>query len=274
MAMKPAHLERQLFDYLNGALGASAVQEVEQHLAECPECAAAAELLRALKSARRSEVSAAREPERVEHPDASDIAAVFYGKSSPARAETAAHVANCRSCAEEISEYARAEAAASAYNPADHVSGEVPAASWEMIREWEESSFAKPRPASEVISQELLSKLFKLVGERRDWLREARPTTTDAAAGAEKPKPVPVIVVDRSGQLRSVEIFEKVTDLSGAVVLRHAAKSERFDNKAVHLLHDAGGRKRVVSYRVQNDSIRLEEASGEEGPTDCFIVED
>ena len=272
MAIKPAHLDRQLFDYLSGALGTPAVQEVEQHLAECPECAAAAELFRALKSTRRAEVSTAREPG--EHPDASEIAALFYGKSSRARAETAAHVANCRSCAEEISEYARAEAAASAYNPAEHVSGEVPATSWEMIREWEESSFATPRPASDVIGQELLSKLFKLVGERRDWLREARPTTTDAAAGAAKPKAVPVIVVDRSGQLRSVEIFEKVTDLSGAGVLRHAAKSERFDNKAVHSLHDAGGRKRVVSYRVQNDSIRLEEASGEEGPADYFIVED
>jgi hypothetical protein len=272
MAVKPVHLERQLFDYLSGGLGAPAVQEVEQHLAECPECAAAAKLFRALKSARRSEVSTGRGHD--EHPDASDIAAFFYGKSSRARAQTAAHVANCRSCADEISEYARAEAAASAYNPADHISSEVPAASWEMIREWEESSFAKPRPASDVIDQELLSRLFKLVGERRDWLREARPTTTDAAAGAETPKAVPVIVVDRSGQLRSVEIFEKVTDLSGAGVLRHAAKSERFDNKAVHLLHDARGRKRVVSYRVQNDSIRLEESSGEEGPADYFIVED
>jgi len=272
MAMKPAHLERQLFDYLSGALDASAVQEVEQHLAECPECAAAAELFRALKSARGSEVSTGSEPDA--HPDASDIASLFYGKSSRARAETAAHVAICPSCAKEISEYARAEAAASAYNPAEHVSGEVAATSWEMIREWEESSFAKPRPASEVIGQELLSKLFKLVGERRDWLREARPTTTDAAAGAGKHKAVPVIVVDRSGQLRSVEIFEKVTDLSGAGVLRHAARSERFDNKTVHLLHDAGGRKHVVSCRVQNDSIRLEEAGGDEGPADYFIVED
>ena len=272
MAMKPAHLERQLFDYLSGALDASAVQEVEQHLADCPECAATAELFRALKSARGSEVSTGSEPHT--HPDASDIASLFHGKSSRARAETAAHVAICLSCAKEISEYARAEAAASAYNPADHLSGEVPATSWEMIREWEESSFAKPRPATSVIDQELLSKLFKLIGERRDWLREARPTTTDAVAGAGKHKAVPVIVVDRSGQLRSVEIFEKVTDLSGAGILRHAARSERFDNNTVHLLHDAGGRKHVVSYRVQNDSIRLEEAGGDEGPADYFIVED
>jgi hypothetical protein len=272
MAVKPAHLEGQLFDYLGGALGASAVQEVEQHLAECPKCAAAAELFRALKSARRSEVSTAREP--YEHPDASEIAALFYGKSSRARAKTAAHVANCRSCAREISEYARAEAAASAYNPAEHVSGEVPATSWEMIREWEESSFAKTRPASDVISQELLSKLFKLIDERRDWLREARPTTTDAAGGAENPNAVPVIVVDRSGQLRRVEIFEKDIDASGADVLRHAEKSSRFDEKIVHVLRDAEGQQRVVSYRVRLDSIRIEEAGGEEGLADYFIVED
>jgi hypothetical protein len=143
-----------------------------------------------------------------------------------------------------------------------------------MIREWEESSFAKPRPASDVISQELLSKLFKLVDERRDWLREARPTTTDAAAGAEKPKAVPVIVVDRSGQLRSVEIFEKAIDASGADVLRHAEKSSRFDEKIVHVLRDAEGQQRVASYRVRLDSIRIEEANRAEETADYFIVED
>ncbi len=207
------------------------------------------------------------------HPDASEIAALFYGKSSSARPRTAAHVATCQSCAEELSEYARAEAAASLYNPAASASGEVPAASWEMIREWEESSFAKPRPATELIGQELLAKLFNLIGERRGWLRDAHRRATNPAAGTANTEGVSVIVVDRSGEVRSVEIFEKVTDASGANVLRHVDKSVRFDNKPVHVLHDADGRQRVVSSRVQSDTIQLEEASCEER-TDYFIIEE
>lgn len=272
MARKAAHPDKQLFDYLNGALDAQAVQEVEEHFAACSQCASAAEIVRALKSARR--VSSAGDSARNDHPDASEIAGLFYGKSARARGETAAHVAMCPSCVEEIAEYARAEAAASAYNPADNVSGEVPATTWEMIREWEESSFAKPRPTSEAISQDLLAKLFNLLGERRDWLRDARRSTADSPAVTSKQKGVPVIVVDRSGQLRSVEMFERVTDASGIGVLRHAAKSERFNNKSVHVLHDADGRQRVVSYRVQSDSIRLEEASAAEETAEYFIIED
>lgn len=259
-----------MFDYLNGALEAPAVQEVEEHFAVCPECAAAAELVRALKSARRPENSTTAEHES-EHPNPSEIAALFYGKPARGRTQTAAHVATCRSCAADIAEYARAEAVASAYNSAEHASGEVPAMAWEMIREWEESSFAKPRPATEVIGQELLAKLFILLGERKDWLREARRSSADSPAGASKQKAVPVIVVDRSGQLQSVEMFERVTDSTGTGVLRHAAKSERFNDKSVHVLH---GRQRVVSYRVQFDSIRLEEPIAAEETTNYFIIED
>ena len=268
MARKPAHPDTQLFDYLSGALDASAVRELEAHLDACPDCARAAQLLRALKSARHVTVSAVSE-----HPDTSEIAALFYGKSSRARAQTRAHVATCQSCAEEIAEYARAEAYASEYNPADHASGEVPSASWEMIREWEESSFAKPRASSEAISQDLLAKLFKLIGERPDWLREARRTATEAAAGAAS-RGVPVIVVDRSGALRSVEMFERMTDASGAGVLRHATKSERFDARPVHALHEADGRQRVVSYRIHLDTIRLEDARAASEMADYFIIEE
>jgi putative zinc finger protein len=262
MARKPAHPDRQLFDYLSGSLEASSAGRVEQHLNGCSECARAARLFRTLKSMRQVSAEGG-----LVHPDASEIAALFYSKSS-ARPQTAAHVATCQSCAEDLSQYARAEAAASLYNPAEQALGEVPASSWEMIGEWEESSFAKPRPATEVIGQELLAKLFNLIGERRNWLRDA-----DSAAGTANTEGVSVIVVDRSGEVRSVEMFERVTDASGADVLRHADRSERFDNKPVHVLHEADGRQRVVSYRVQSDTIRFEEESSEER-ADFFIIED
>jgi hypothetical protein len=266
MARKPAHPDKQLFDYLSGALDGQAAQTVEEHLASCSECGSAAELVRLLKSARQISPD--------QHPDAGEIAAVFYGKSTRARAETAAHIAICRSCASEIGEYARAEAAASKYNPAKHTPGQVPAAAWEMIGEWEDSSFAKPKPANEVIGHELLAKLFNILGQRKVWLREARRTTATGAAGASTQKGVPVIVVDRSGQLRSVEMFEKVIDATGADVLRHAEKSDRFDEKTVHVLHDADGGQRVASYRVRFDSIRIDEGGADEETTDYFIIED
>ncbi|MFY9609923.1 MAG: zf-HC2 domain-containing protein [Blastocatellia bacterium] len=270
MARKPAHPDRQLFDYLSGALEASSARRVEQHLNGCPECARAAGLFRALKSTRQVSTAGG-----LAHPDASEIAALFYGKSSSARPRAAAHVATCRSCAEELSEYAWAEAAASLYNPAARASGEVPAASWEMIREWEESSFAKPRPASEVIGQELLSKLFNLIGERRDWLGDALRTGTDPAGGTAITEAVSVIVVDRSGEVRSVELFERVTDASGADVLRHADKSERFDNKAVHVLLDLGGAETVVNSEIiRKDSVRLPARDDRHPDAEYFIIED
>lgn len=272
MAKKSAHPDRHLFDYMSGTLDALSAREVEEHLAACSECARTSDLVRVLRSASRGGSLTTQEP-GTEHPDASQIAALFYGKASGARRETAAHVATCRSCTEEISEYARADAAASAYKPAEHARGEVPAAAWDMIRDWEESSFAKPKPASEVISHELLAKLFNLLSERKDWLREVRRSTADSRAGASSFEGVPVIVVDRSGRLRTVELFEKGTDANGADILRHADKSERFDEKTVHVLHEAGGRQRVASYRVQLDSIRFEEVSAEE-TADYFIIED
>lgn len=269
MATRPAHPDKQLFDYLNDALEEPSARRVEQHLSGCSECARTAQLFRALKST-RPVLTAGVQP----HPDASEIAALFYGKASIPRPLTAAHVATCRSCAEELSEYARAEAAASLHDPAGRASGEVPAASWEMIREWEESSFAQPRPATEAISQELLAKLFNLVGEGRNWLRDARRTTANPPAGTTHTDAVTVIVVDRSGEVRGVEIFLKETDASGANVLRHAENSERFDNNAVHVLQDAEGVQRVASYRVQCDTIRFEDASSAEEGTDFFIIEE
>ena len=273
MARKAAHPDKQLFDYLSGALDAPSAEEIEKHLATCFDCARAAELVQALKSTPRREGSATPESDN-EHPDAGQIAALFYGTAVGATpADTAAHVAMCQSCAMEISEYARAEAAASVYKPGQQVRGAVPAAAWEMIREWEESSFAKLKPESEMIGQELLSKLFGLLSERKDWLREPSRRTADSSAGKSQLEGVPVVVVDRSGELRRVEIFEKVTDATGADVLRHAEQSQRFDDKTVYVLHETGGRQRVASYRISTGSIRLEEASAEE-TADYFIIED
>jgi hypothetical protein len=215
-----------------------------------------------------------------EHPTVSELASFFYSKSARgANRATAAHVAQCRSCAEEIAEYARAERAASEYNPALPAEAAVPAAAWEMIREWEESSFANPKPASEAIGQEMLARLFNLLSEQRDWLSNVHRTITAQSPGEdETPKLVPVIVVDRSGQLRGVEIFERVNDEGGESVLKHAEKSERFDKKPLHALLDFGEKDRVVvTDRINHDTVRLQQAARPDAElrrADYFIIED
>ena len=273
---KSAHPDGQLFDYLSGALDAQSRPSVEEHLSECADCRVVRDLVRALKSQSQNLKSQISD----EHLSVSEIASLFYSKSSSARGRAAsAHVARCQSCAEEIRQYARAENAASSYNPARVAKGEVPAAVWEMIREWEESSFAKPKPASPRISQEMLAKLFKLLSEQKDWLPNAQHTATAQTSGeGETPNLVPVIVVDRSGQLRSVEMFERVSDTGGESILKHAQSSERFDKKPVHALLDFGEESRVVvSDRINHDTVRLQQASRPDAKlrrADYFIIED
>ena len=269
MAKRSAHPDKQLFDYLNGALDAHDGQVIEQHLADCAGCASVADLVRALKSAvgESSQSSNIKSEIAQEHPDVSAIASFFYANRSRARnSQVAAHIAMCQSCATEIALYARAESAASRYNT---IRGEMPARAWEMIREWEESSFAKPKAINEAIGQELLAKLSNLLSEQREQLAEAE---------SENAGMVPVIVVDREGEMRSVEMFKKIRSARGQKILEHAEKSERFDNKPVHVLLDFGEESRVVvSERIHRDTVRLKQPARQESElrhADYFIIED
>jgi putative zinc finger protein len=289
MAKNRAHPDKELFDYLSGALDAQSGQAVEQHLTDCAGCASVASLVRALKTtvgksrdaAQAAQISnRAPEIQKSEiqkseiaeaHPDASALASFFYSRAPRAsNRAVAAHVALCQSCAEEIAHYARAERAASDYNSSQAAAGEVPQAAWEMIREWEESSFARPKAASETISHELLLKLSKLLGEQEP--------AKDRASEVEDGNMVPVIVVDREGEVRSVEMFKKARGAEGASILKHAEKSERFDNKPVHALLDFGENSPVVvSDRIRRDTVSLKQPARPEAEArraDYFIIED
>src|SRR6185295_7743474 len=168
MARKSAHPDRKLFDYLNGAISDGERQQVEQHLAQCADCAAVADLVRSLKDQAQenrepalSSSDTASHRAQDEHPEVAALASFFYNQSPRKRDQrVAAHVAQCRRCAAEMAMYAQAEAAAIAYEPTAAAEADaVPAAAWEMIREWEESAFAHPKPASEAAGHELLEKL-------------------------------------------------------------------------------------------------------------------
>lgn len=281
MVKKSAHPDIQLFEYLNGALDATAAQVIEAHLSVCEDCASAAVMIRALKEAASESNRESENRVSGEHPDISELASFFYARSRLAGStDVAAHVALCSACAEAIAEYARAESAAAAHTSPNVTAGAVPARAWEMIRDWEDSSFAKLKPASEVIGQELLTRLSLLFDEETPGAREPDYTVSGSQPlqRNQQAERVPVLIVSRSGEVRSVEYFDKLVDSTGASVLKHAEGSERFNNSAVHALFDLGEKQRVVvSEVITLDTFRLERVprSGEKlHRADYFIIED
>lgn len=262
------HPEKRLFDYLGGKLDKQAAESVEQHLKECSDCA----LLAAFQSALKTEAGAAKTGAELSerHPDTSELARLFYnGADDAASSATARHVALCLDCANDIASYASADNLALDYSPATSAQPEIPATAWEMIRRWEDSSFARLKPEPEPLERETLLKLAALFRER------------DAVEGSQESEGsdiVPVLVVDRSGELRRVEMFERSEGPSGSSILRHAEKSEQFDNKPVHALLDYGDdERRVVSDRIRRDRACLE-TPDREGTrlrrANYFIIED
>jgi anti-sigma factor ChrR (cupin superfamily) len=279
MGKKSAHPEFRLFEYLNGKLDRQAAQVVDAHLSVCDDCASVARLIRELKESAReqdiggtSRVSSVRSQAPGEHPDLSELASFFYaGGRSRKSGKVAAHVALCGFCGDAIAQYARAENAAVVYNSAAVAAGAVPAAAWEMIRDWEDSSFAKAKPASEVLGPELLMRLARTLDEQQPRKLE-RDTLT-----AKDVERVPVLIVSSSGEIRSVEFFEKEFDSTGASVLRHSEGSARFDNKALLALFGFGGTDSfVVLNPILRDTIRLERVRPEEESlrADYIIIED
>lgn len=285
MVRKSAHPGMKLFDYLSGRLDERAGQSVERHLASCDDCAGVAALVRRLKAGSQIERSGPSDC----HPDTSELAAFFYEKSPRARrAATAAHVALCQSCADDLALYARAEQAASRYDASQVKTGYVPDAAWELIRDWQESSFARPKPASEFSSSQALARLSEVLSRRKDELLnlasralkrgETGSETLSSEQDAERAGPVPVIIVDRSAQFRGVEIFERSEGPHGTSILKYPEKSHRFDNKQFHALLDFGEQRFiVVSDFIKRDKVRLQRVTRPDGQlrrADYFIVED
>ena len=283
MVKKSAHPDIELFDYLNGAAEAGAARVIEEHLSLCEDCTSLAALVRKLKEGANSAPppeSSSRDSHPAshaarEHPDTNEIASFFYANSGSAeRSRVAMHVALCSSCTEAIAQYARAEHIASDYEPAKAKLEKVPAKAWEMIRDWEDSSFAQLKPPSEVLGEELLTRLFSLFDAPAHQVSER----THEVSRSQDAGRIPVLVVSRSGEVRGVEFFEGTVDSTGAKVLKHAEGSQRFDNRLVHALLDYGEKEPVlISELIRSDTLRLEQVPREEDKlrrVDYFIIED
>lgn len=268
--MKTQHPDSKLFDYLGGHLDEANRHAVEAHLASCGECTETAKIVRLMKEAKPQTPSA--------HPDVSQLAEFFYSKSPSARHQvTAAHVAVCQSCADAISEYARAEYAACKYDPSSVKRGAVPESAWQMIREWEESVYARPKVENRVSSQTMLVKLAEVLSRRKDELEQLSHQVRESG-GFKHEDTVSVIIVDKLARLRGVAIFEKTTTHEGESLLKPVEETGRFDNKPFHVLLDFGEDNLVmVSDVVRHDTIRLQRitrANTNLRRVDFFIVEE
>ncbi len=266
--MKTQHPDTKLFDYLGGHLDDENRRDVEAHLASCGKCAETAKIVSSMREA-KPETS-------ITHPDVSQLAEFFYSKSTSARhSSTAAHVAACQSCADAISEYARAERAACEYDPSSVKRGAVSESAWQMIREWEESVYAKPRVENRKSSQTMLTKLAEMLSRSKDELEQLSHRVRESGRSEDL---VSVIIVDKLARLRGVAIFEKTTTHEGESLLRPVEETGRFDNKPFHVLLDFGEDHLVmVSDIVRHDTIRLQcitRANTSLRRVDFFIVDE
>lgn len=211
-----------------------------------------------------------KEKDANSHPDVSELASFFYGKSN--QPATAAHLAACQSCADEIALYAKAERDAADFKPGKKTAAKIPDAAWQMIRAWEDNSFAKPKSQSETVSAEMLTKFARLLATRKDLQAERKAVSKLAT------NQVPVIIVNRSGDFRGVELFEKNEDKRGEITLKQVNKSNRFANKELHaLLHQGSKKYDVESFPIERNKVRVGRTANQETVTchaDYFIIED
>jgi hypothetical protein len=255
------HPEEELIEYTAGRLTGESARAISGHLAACSDCKLLVESLAAIGHRIPSSNTTDW------HPAVGQLADFFFAEAPEREASSiAAHLSTCGDCADEIAQYAQAEAAAQGFEVSRGTTAKVPSAAWELIDEWETSPFARLKDSHEVANDELLQKLSDLL--------ESNPPARAGEAGELKVSAlVAVTVIDRSGRVIGVEMFEKV---EGG--LKHAKESAQFDDKPVHaLLEFAEGKRMVVSDRIRGDRIEIADRSAfAAGPLceDYFIVED
>lgn len=273
--MKCSIADNELFDSLSGRLDPVRAGQFDAHLSECDECSLVASLIRQVKSESRN-IAAARavvseskleQEDQSHHPSVGELADLFYETRPLAnQQEVAAHVAICAECSDLLSQHATAAAVALVYEPGEKA--EAPEAAWELIREWEESSFAEPRAVEYRHTSEMAEHMLQLFEEKRAEIRQA---ISGQAGGADL---MPVVIVDKAGTYRRVELFRDASQTADALRLQHTEGSTRFHGGLLHavLVSTAGGYS-LSSARIQNDSVEIAE-QGAATSRQFFIVED
>jgi hypothetical protein len=192
-----------------------------------------------------------------EAPTISELAAFFYGKTDDA--SIARKVALHDDARDEIALYARAEHDAVQYQPCKEVA-QIPAQAWEMIHRWEENEFAKPKLQTNILNQESLRQLAKVLVEREDLKSQTISH-----------RHITVVIVNTAGEIRGFEKFEKSETTTG-ITLKHAEQSARFADRELHAVSNQGGKEyEIASYKIERDRVRLGKLAHR---ADYFIIED
>lgn len=192
-----------------------------------------------------------------EAPTISELAAFFYGKTDDA--SIARKVALNSDAREEIALYARAEQTATQLQPRKEAT-QIPAQAWEMIHRWEENEFAKPKPQTNVISQDSVRRLAKILAEHE----EVKIQTISH-------RHITVVVMNREGEIRGFEKFEK-SETANGITLKHTEQSTRFADRELHAVSNQGGKEyEIASFKIERDRVRLGKLAHR---ADYFIIED
>ena len=272
--MKCLIADNELFDSLSGRLDPLRAGQVEAHVLECGECSLVASLIRQVKSESRNLAAARSGPSETKieredqshHPSVGELADLFHETGPQAnQQEVAAHVAICAECSELLSQHATAAALALAYEPRER--SEAPEAAWKLIREWEESSFAEPRAVADRHTAEMAEQMLKLFEEKKAEIYQAVSGQTRAR------ELQPVVIIDKAGTYRRIELFRESSPAGGVVTLQHAEGSKRFHAALLHtILRSNAGDYSLSSAPIHNDSVEVAEAETPAGK--YFIVED
>src|SRR5262249_43556624 len=96
--------------------------------------------------------------------------------------------------------------------------------------------------------------------ERGADISEAAHHALKAARGVDTLRDlVPVIILNRDGEFRGVEVFEKTPGKAGVEMLKHFKGSRRFDNELLHALFDfRSGEQILLSNSVKLGAARIE----------------
>lgn len=269
--MKCSYSENELFEFLSGRLEAAQAGPFESHLSGCEECAPAAALVRSMRLATidsfSNENAADSEAVVMKHPDIGKLAEFFYETASPeVTQELAAHIALCSDCSTFIAQYATASALALEYVPAEHEMA-MPQSAWRLINEWEEGSVSDVRPLEVQHTAETIDRILMLLKEKAAEIAAA------VARESSGRNLVPVLVVDRLGSYRRIELFERAAQ-HGGDRLRHAEGSTYFHMGSLHTIVASPQGYSILTRSIGQDSVRPFEIPISASPVAHFIVEE
>jgi len=260
--------ENELFEFMSGGLDAAQAETFEAHLSECELCALGVALIREMKLAAMKPLTNEAEVESsfTDHPDIGKLAEFFYETASPAvTRELAAHVALCSYCSTLLAQHAEAAALALEYDPAEHKTPMAESA-WKFIDEWEQAGFSDIRPLSNQHTSKTIETILALFRSKEAEIAEA------VAQESKGRDVVPVLIVDRLGSYRRLELFERTEQERNLLRQGRGLKHSQEDS-LLHTIVEHQEGYSIVSRPIGEYRVEALDKSSSAAPIARFIVE-